>query len=82
MSPKSAQPNSAFDDLLTTAEVAENCRAPVSTVRCWRHIGTGPTSFKLGCRVLYRRTDVHSSIHSHVDDDVVSARALARSATR
>lgn len=45
-------------ELLTTAEVALLTRAPVSTVRYWRHCGTGPRSFRLGKRVVYRRTDV------------------------
>ena len=46
------------DDLLTTAEVALITRAPVSTVRYWRHLGAGPKSFRLGRRVLYRRAEV------------------------
>ncbi|WP_161792003.1 helix-turn-helix domain-containing protein, partial [Psychroserpens jangbogonensis] len=33
-------------------------RAPESTVRYWRHIGTGPPSAKVGRRVLYRREAV------------------------
>jgi hypothetical protein len=41
------------DELLTTAEVALISRAPVSTVRYWRHLGTGPRSFRLGRRVVY-----------------------------
>jgi predicted DNA-binding transcriptional regulator AlpA len=45
-------------DLLTTAEVAVITRAPVSTVRYWRHLGTGPRSFRLGRRVVYRRHEV------------------------
>jgi predicted DNA-binding transcriptional regulator AlpA len=47
------------DDLLTTAEVALILRAPVSTVRYWRYLNTGPNCFKLGRRVVYRRADVH-----------------------
>jgi len=43
---------------LTTAEVAELCRAPVETVRYWRHMGRGPASFKVGRRVLYDADDV------------------------
>jgi len=46
------------EDLLTTAEVAAMARAPMSTVRYWRHIGAGPASFRIGRRVLYRRCDV------------------------
>ena len=32
------------DDLLTTAEVALIMRSPVSTLRYWRHLGTGRTA--------------------------------------
>ena len=49
---------SVEDELLTTAEVAAALRAPVSTVRYWRHIGFGPASFRLGRRVVYRRQEV------------------------
>ena len=43
---------------LTTVEVAELCRTAPETVRFWRHIGKGPSSFKLGRRVLYDVEDV------------------------
>jgi len=46
------------EDLLTTTELAEITRTPASTLRYWRHIGTGPHSFRLGRRVVYRRADV------------------------
>ena len=49
-------------DLLTIAEAAELVRAPVATLRYWRHLGTGPRSFRLGRRVLYRRDDLHNWI--------------------
>ena len=45
-------------ELLTIAEAAELLRAPVATLRYWRHLGTGPRSFRLGRRVLYRRDDL------------------------
>jgi predicted DNA-binding transcriptional regulator AlpA len=45
-------------ELLTTDEVAVITRATVATVRYWRHLGTGPRSFRLGRRVVYRRRDV------------------------
>ena len=47
---------------LTTAEVGELLRAPVETVRYWRHIGKGPASFKLGRRVLYAIEDVEAFV--------------------
>ena len=46
-------------ELLTITEAAELLRAPVATLRDWRHFGTGPRSFRLGRRVLYRRGDLH-----------------------
>jgi excisionase family DNA binding protein len=54
---------------LTTEEVAEMLRAPVETVRYWRHIGKGPQSFKVGRRVLYALEDV--------DRYVAEARSIA-----
>jgi excisionase family DNA binding protein len=47
-----------WNDFMTTAEVAQVTRSPESTVRYWRHCGTGPRSFRLGRRVLYRRGEV------------------------
>jgi excisionase family DNA binding protein len=49
-------------ELLTIAEAAELLRAPVATLRYWRHLGTGPRSFRLGRRVLYRSDDLRSWI--------------------
>ena len=48
--------------LLTLPEAAEVLRAPVATLRYWRHLGTGPRSFRLGRRVVYRLADVHAWI--------------------
>lgn len=50
------------DDLLTTIEVADLTRAPISTVRYWRYLGSGPRSFRLGRRVVYLRRDVQEWI--------------------
>ncbi len=49
-------------DLLTITEAAALLRAPVATLRYWRHLGTGPRSFRLGRRVLYRRDDLNAWI--------------------
>ena len=45
-------------EFMTSAEVAQLTRAPESTVRYWRHCGTGPQSFRVGRRVIYRRAEV------------------------
>ena len=53
--------------LLTITEAAELLRAPVATLRYWRHLGTGPTSFRLGRRVVYRRDDLQAWIDARRD---------------
>ena len=54
-------------ELLTIAKAASLLRAPVATLRYWRHLGTGPHSFRLGRRVLYRRDDIRTWIDAHAD---------------
>ena len=61
------QTTSNAPELLTITEAAELLRAPVATLRYWRHLGTGPRSFRLGRRVLYRRDDLHSWIDNRRD---------------
>ncbi len=58
------QPQQPTDthDLLTITEAADLLRAPVATLRYWRHLGTGPRSFRLGRRVLYRADDLREWI--------------------
>ena len=46
------------DELLTIGEVADIVRAPVATLRYWRHLGTGPHSFRIGRGVRYWHNDV------------------------
>jgi DNA-binding transcriptional MerR regulator len=58
-------------ELLTITEAAELVRAPVATLRYWRHLGTGPRSFRLGRRVLYRSDDLRSWIDAQHDQDGV-----------
>ena len=52
------------DQLLTITETAELLRTPVATLRWWRPNGIGPTSFKIGRRVTYRRSDLENWIEA------------------
>jgi predicted DNA-binding transcriptional regulator AlpA len=61
------------DDLLTMIEVAAIVRAPVATLRYWRHLGTGPRSFRVGRGVRYWRTDVSAWLQEQKHDDAVRA---------
>lgn len=63
LSPANQQP-----ELLNLAEAAALLRAPIATLRYWRHCGTGPRSFRLGRRVLYRRADLHTWIEARRRD--------------
>jgi len=49
-------------ELLTLPETAEATRTPEATLRYWRHKGTGPRSFRVGRRVMYKRDDVEAWI--------------------
>ncbi|WP_409333281.1 helix-turn-helix domain-containing protein [Trujillonella humicola] len=44
--------------LLTVVEAAAILRTPASTLRYWRHMGRGPSSFRIGRRVMYRAEDL------------------------
>lgn len=53
-------PTDEAPDLLTTHELAAYLRKPIATVRGWRYRKVGPTGFRLGRSVVYRRTVVDS----------------------
>lgn len=50
------------DQILTVTQVAEETGIPAGTLRYWRHAGTGPESFKLGRRVVYKRSAIDAWI--------------------
>lgn len=65
------------DDFLTTEEVARLCRTSPSTVRFWRHKGTGPLGFAVGRRVLYSRAEVDRWLRGLAADSVTARRGPA-----
>lgn len=52
------QEGGIVEQLMTTEEVAEAVRVPVSTIYYWRAQGIGPVGSRVGKRVLYRQDDV------------------------
>jgi excisionase family DNA binding protein len=50
--------NGGGGELCTLADVAQLLRVPPATLRYWRHLGTGPHSFRIGRHVRYYRGDV------------------------
>jgi predicted DNA-binding transcriptional regulator AlpA len=59
----------ADDKLLTLQEVAVVVRVPVATLRYWRHLGTGPRSFRIGRGVRYWRTEVFAWLDDQANSD-------------
>lgn len=47
---------------LTIEEAARLLHTPVNTLRYWRQIGHGPTSFKFGRRVMYDRRELQQFV--------------------
>lgn len=45
-------------ETLSTSEVASKYGIPEATLRWWRHINSGPASFKIGRRVHYRCEEI------------------------
>jgi predicted DNA-binding transcriptional regulator AlpA len=45
-------------DYLSAPQLEELTGTPASTWRYWAHIGTGPASFKLGRRRVWKRSTV------------------------
>jgi Helix-turn-helix domain len=46
------------DQMLTLQEACEFLRLPEGTLRYWRHLDSGPNSFKVGRHVRYWRSDL------------------------
>ena len=55
------------DELLTIGEVADIVRVPVATLRYWRHLGTGPRSFRVGRGVRYWHHEVTTWLQDQSD---------------
>ena len=69
---ESPDPQHANDELLTMKEVADVVRVPVATLRYWRHLGSGPRSFRVGRSVRYWRTEVLHWLEQRSNDPQAS----------
>jgi len=49
-------------DILSTKQVEETYGLNQGTLRYWRHCDEGPASFRLGRRVVYRRSEIEKWI--------------------
>ncbi len=69
------------DELLTIGEVADIVRVPIATLRYWRHLGTGPRSFRVGRGVRYWHHEVTTWLQNQ-SDGPTAAPVLVNSAAR
>ena len=69
---ESPDPQHANDELFTMKEVADVVRVPVATLRYWRHLGSGPGSFRVGRSVRYWRTEVLHWLEQQSNDPQAS----------
>ncbi len=52
---------------MTLSEAAERLHMPPATLRYWRQQATGPRSFKVGRRIMYREADVEAWLQQQYD---------------
>ena len=55
-------------ELLTITEAADLLRTPVATLRYWRSIGYGPSSFRVGRGVRYWHHEILDWLHRVSND--------------
>jgi len=53
------------ESYLTVPELASEFRVPIQTVYSWRFRGKAPKSYRVGRRLLFRRTDVDAWLAEH-----------------
>jgi excisionase family DNA binding protein len=53
--------------LMTLLEVSQLLGVPVATLYRWRHCGEGPSDYRIGRHVRYRRAAVEAWIEAQVD---------------
>ena len=59
----------ASSQFLTTSEVAELLRTPISSLYSWRTRKVGPPAIKVGRKFLYRRGDVERWLETQKNAD-------------
>lgn len=68
----STPPPAKDDPYLTTEELAARYRTAASTIRFWRHSGTGPRGVLIGRRVLYKLSECERWEQEQADRETAS----------
>jgi len=58
--------------LMTLLEVSEMLGIPINTLYRWRVRGEGPTGYRVGRHVRYRRAAVDAWLETHIDDPMTN----------
>jgi excisionase family DNA binding protein len=56
------------DRLMSLWDVSQLLGVPIATLYAWRHRGEGPSGYRIGRHVRYRRAAVESWIEEQADD--------------
>lgn len=56
-------------ELLTLAEISSYTRVPIGTLQWRRKLGMPPRTFKLGGRIVARRSDIDAWIRDSAEQD-------------
>ena len=62
-----ASPLQGSERLMTLLEVSQLLGVPVATLYSWRHRREGPTGYRIGRHVRYRRAAVEAWIETQAD---------------
>lgn len=60
----------ADERLMTLSEVAEMLGVPPSTLYAWRYRGDGPSGYRIGRHVRYRRAKVEAWLERQIDQKI------------
>lgn len=60
-------PAQGSDRLMSLSEVSDLLGVPVATLYGWRHRGEGPSGYRIGRHVRYRRATVEAWLETQAD---------------
>ena len=66
-----ASPFQGSERLMTLREESQLLGVPIATLYRWRHRGEGPTGYRIGRHVRYRRATVEAWIETPADQRAV-----------
>lgn len=62
------------DKLMTLWDLSEMLGVPMNTLYGWRHRGEGPSGYRIGRHVRFRRSVVEAWLHDRSDGNLTAGR--------